>query len=95
MRTLPLLALAVSLPAFAQVGNLQLSTAAINFSAVTGISLPQSQIFGVTSSNAGLEVTIISCVLGANQTTAHNAATHTTIAVVRPGTSLNAGKPPK
>ena len=49
MRYLSLLAVAVSLPALAQVGNLQLSTAALSFSAISGNNLPQSQIVGVTS----------------------------------------------
>jgi len=58
MRLLSLFAIAVSLPAFAQVGNLQLSTAVLNFSATTGNTLPQSQIVGLSSTGAALPVNI-------------------------------------
>ena len=58
MRYLSLLALAVSLPALAQVGNLQLSTANLSFSAVSGNIIPQSQIVGVTSTGASLPVNL-------------------------------------
>jgi len=57
-RLLSLLPLAVSLPALAQVGNLQLSTNAMNFSAITGNNLPQSQILGVTSTGVSLPITV-------------------------------------
>ncbi len=52
MRYFSFLAIAVSLPALAQVGNLQLNTSVLNFSAISGSSLPQSQIFGVSSTGA-------------------------------------------
>ena len=46
----------MSLPALAQVGNLQLSTSVLTFSAISGSSLPQSQSFGVASTGAALPV---------------------------------------
>lgn len=56
MRILWLAAFAASLPALAQVGNLQLSANTLNFSAVTGNSLPQSQVVGVTSTGVSLPI---------------------------------------
>ena len=58
LRYFSFLAIAVSLPALAQVGNLQLSTSVLNFSAISGSSLPQSQIFGVSSTGAALPVNL-------------------------------------
>ena len=58
MRFLAVLSLAAALPALAQVGNLQLSTNVLNFSAIAGTSLPQSQIFGVTSSGVSLPINL-------------------------------------
>ncbi|MFN0105838.1 MAG: BACON domain-containing protein [Bryobacteraceae bacterium] len=58
MRLLSLLALVASLPSIGQVGNLQLSTASLNFSTVTGSTLPQSQIVGVTSTGVALPVNV-------------------------------------
>lgn len=58
MRTLSLFALALSLPAFAQVGNLQVSANALNFTALSGAALPQSQVVGVTSTGASLPINL-------------------------------------
>jgi uncharacterized protein (TIGR03437 family) len=58
MRFLAVLSLAAAFPALAQVGNLQLSATGLNFSAIAGASLPQSQIFGVTSSGVTLPVSL-------------------------------------
>ncbi len=58
MRIYTLLALATAIPLFGQVGNLQLSTAGMNFSATTGFGLPQSQLVGVTSTGASLPITV-------------------------------------
>ncbi len=58
MRTLSLFALALSLPAFGQVGNLQVSASALNFTALSGAALPQSQVIGVTSTGVSLPINL-------------------------------------
>ena len=58
MRLLSLFSLAVSLPALAQVGNLQLSTSALSFSATVGNTVPQSQIVGASSTGAPRPVNV-------------------------------------
>lgn len=58
MRLLSLLIAATSAVAWSQVGNLQLSTASMNFSAVAGVSLPQSQLVGVTSTGVSLPIAV-------------------------------------
>ncbi len=58
MRLLSLLIAATSAVVWSQVGNLQLSTASMNFSAVAGVSLPQSQLVGVTSTGVSLPINV-------------------------------------
>lgn len=58
MRTLSLFALVLSLPAFGQVGNLQVSASALNFTALSGAALPQSQVVGVTSTGVSLPINL-------------------------------------
>jgi uncharacterized protein (TIGR03437 family) len=58
IRFFTLAAMAAGLTVFGQVGNLGLSTNTLNFSAVAGTSLPQSQVVGVTSTGAALPLMV-------------------------------------
>ncbi|MBI2688570.1 MAG: hypothetical protein HYX27_19890 [Acidobacteria bacterium] len=59
MRILPLVAaLLATLPAAAQVGNLQISANSVNFSSTAGNSTPQTQVVGVSSTGAALPINL-------------------------------------
>jgi uncharacterized protein (TIGR03437 family) len=79
----------------AQVGNLQLSTAALSFTAQSGTSLPQTQVFGASSTGAVLPVNVsVRYFSGADSwlsASASTASTPSTVTVTANPTGLAAG----
>jgi len=86
---------AVALPALAQVGNLQLSSNAVAFTAQTGATLPQTQTVGASSTGAALPLNVSVRYLSATEgwlaASASASSTPATITITATPTNLTPG----